>query len=537
MADKRLKSLLSRGGILLDFIARLGFKQSDLSDKVAPVAGSLLLSDDGLTFLTVGEDGTVSERDLSPSAEELATLEADNEDFKAALREGPLSGLADFDHLWLMDEASGDFIDRLGTLNLTSAALPPASVVGGDFVTSRLFNGTSQYGASAGNFSRPGQAFTLVMGVRFTSISGSDGMAMEGTSNTAQNWSLSRSGNDFDFRVRRVNGLASSNDFVKLDGIEAGRWYVVVARYDKTGLYLYATGLGEAFDNGSLTTSTSGPDALAYPLRIGESAFSATATSRFMDGEIAFAALKVGQVGEDLIDKVILADSIAWRNLKSSLSARASRAARIIYGFDSLSMPSLADPSWGDRVATILGGGLNGIPMGISGETSSVSKTRVLGLPLVNLKCQFAGIFSGNNNSANRQTVIDDVTAMAARFKAAGVGKVLIVGLPNRTNYSLSDATIAAVKADHDYINAGLVELAATDPDYLYLDLQTVFMTSASYDGIHTLTANDLADIARGIVPRGVRDGTGTQNTHLGPLGSDVFAAAAATVLDPYWPS
>jgi hypothetical protein len=67
MADKRLKSLLSRGGILLDFIARLGFKQSDLSDKVAPVAGSLLLGSDGLAFLTVDENGNVSSRSLAPA--------------------------------------------------------------------------------------------------------------------------------------------------------------------------------------------------------------------------------------------------------------------------------------------------------------------------------------------------------------------------------------------------------------------------------------------------------------------------------------
>jgi len=331
----------------------------------------------------------------------------------------------------------------------------------------------------------------------------------------------------------RRHSTATNWDIVSVDGIAAGIDYVVVGRNDSTGLYLYVSEVGEAYDNASLSTSSTGFDTTNYPLNLGRGFNSATPTNGYMNGDIGFFAYGFGQFSERSIDSLTRLDAADFAILKSDLPKTIQRYNSILAVGDSLTTETFADPNWSERAATLHSSDWRAEVSGIGGQTSTPIADRFTSYPLANISRKVVAFWMGNNNPGDRQTVIDDVARCAHRALIAGAGKVLLLGVPNRSGFLSSQETVDALQVDQDFINDGLSDLALTDSRLQYVDVQSWFLTPANYVTTgFTLTSDDLADITLGIVPRQMRDNpTSAGSTHLGPDGADHLAYLIETLL------
>ncbi|MFT6182028.1 MAG: hypothetical protein ACJAQT_002080 [Akkermansiaceae bacterium] len=137
----------------------------------------------------------------------------------------------------------------------------------------------------------------------------------------------------------------------------------------------------------------------------------------------------------------------------------------------------------------------------------------------------------GNNDPTNRQIVVDNYERVIERALADGAERVILIGLINRSGYESSQATIDTVQGHHDFINDGLAQLASSNPQVFYADIRSWFQNPVNYPN-DSLTVDDLSDIDRGIIPRGMRDDpTSPSSTHLGPSGAAHLACYIRTFL------
>jgi hypothetical protein len=442
-----------------------------------------------------------------------------------------------------MDEASGSFLDKLSGLDLAINGTPSASASGGRFGEAVTFDGDGDFGESAVDTNRNGGPFWVVVGANFDSVANGDGIIGEGnvSDTTAANWSLWRNGDKITFTVRRAFGatFSVSDVAVLTEGLTVSTDYVIVARCDTTGLYLYVSELGEIYDNASLVTSVSGADTVNYPLTLGR-AFNSSASGYYsMDGAIGFAAVGHGQMSERIVDKFLSAGSDEFSEIKTKLATRLNRYNGIFAVGDSLTTEGFADPNWSERAAVAHNSTWRAEVSGVSGQTSTPITARFLSYPLSNISRRVVAIWIGNNNQSAQQVVIDDARDCAHRALIAGAEKIFILGLPNRTVSSSWAALSTQAKADfvaeQDFINAGFLALAATHEKFEYLDLTGWFGAEANYATAgYTLTSDDQLDLAAGLVPRGLRDSP--TGTHLGDDGADFLAYYVTARLNAAFP-
>lgn len=428
-------------------------------------------------------------------------------------------------YCYFLDEASGDFIDQISGYDIPLTGAANASVAGGRFREYRPFDGSTQYGVAATNTVRVGGPFWFVVGVNFDLVTGADGVIAEGTSTTTYNWWLNRTSDRVSFYVRRF-GTTLNLDLVEVTGLSAGTDYVIVGRSDSTGLYLYVSEVGEAYENASLISGSSSFDATQYPFNIGRAFNSAVATSAYMDGKIGFVAYGLGQLSEREIDALTSAQASDFAMLKTDLGKQVSRYNSLMGVGDSLTTESFADPSWVERAATDHNPAWRFEVSGISGQTSSGITDRFLTYPLSNIERKVVAFWVGNNDAASGLTVVARVQKCVKRALLAGVEKVLILGLPNRIVYTASQATKDAQQALIDVINDAFSDLADEDSRVEYLDVHDWFVNPANYTPVD---ADDTADQAAGIVPRSVRDAP--TGTHFNNTGSQHLADLVVTVL------
>tara|TARA_R110000772_G_scaffold157628_1_gene268789 strand:+ start:1124 stop:2776 length:1653 start_codon:yes stop_codon:yes gene_type:complete len=430
-------------------------------------------------------------------------------------------------HLYLMNEASGAFIDRVGNVDLTTANLPAASAANAAFSTSRLFEeDTSDMGSSSANKVRDGAPFWVAIGVNFESLSATDGIAGEFEAGTyTYNWWLYRSSSTVNFKVRR-KGTSADFDVVSITGISSGTDYTIIARADGTNLWLDVSGFPTAYDDNSLELGVEN-----YHLHVGGGYISGTASSNFIDGEISYFAYGIGTLTEEEVVIILEAEVADW-------AAQPVKAAKIkkdrftlsAWG-DSLTTSVFATTPWVERAVTDAAWDSYELH-GVGGQTSPLIRARMESYPASSHDRGCVALWMGNNNPTDPDVVVSDVQRSMEVARLSGADKTLILGLPNRSRVDATQEAIDVVTAQHLAINTRLSALADLHPDVYYLDLQTWFMTTGNYTS-HTLTANDLIDIGKGIVPRGVRDTpASSSSTHLGDIGAQHLADLVSTYLD-----
>lgn len=537
--------LATDGGTNLTGLANLTYYGSEQTTFTVPLplevkANADLAPPEDLPFVkhTVAQTLTPAQKEQTlaniegASSESLSRLSLFASDHFSGERTIPAEIISRAEHCYFLDEAGTDYLDKIGGLDIPITGAANSAVTAGRFRESRPFDGSTQYGVSAVNTARVGQPFWFVVGCNFSSISGSDGVIGEGTSTTTCNWYLSRSGAKLRFYLRRKD-TASNFDYVEVGDIAASTDYVIVGRNDSTGLYLYVSEVGEAYDNASLTSGPDSYDSTQYPFNIGRGFFSATAASAVMSGDIGFVAYGFGQLSERSVDSLTRMQAADFATLKNDLPRTLLRWRGILAVGDSLTTESFADPNWSARAATLHDATWRAEVSGIGGQTSTPITDRFLTYPLSNISRKVVAFWMGNNDPSNLQTVIDNVKRCMDRALFAGAEKVLILGLPNRSGFNSSQATVDALQVEHDFINAGFAALAATDARVDYLDVHSWFLTAGNYATTgFTLTADDLDDIALGIVPRQMRDTPSSAgSTHLGPDGADHLAYYVETFL------
>ena len=250
-----------------------------------------------------------------------------------------------------------------------------------------------------------------------------------------------------------------------------------------------------------------------------------------MNGEIGFVALGYGQIPESLVDEISYAGVDSFEFLNTKVSTKIARFNKI-YGLgDSLTTESFTTPSWPERVALLKGSAWTFETSGIGGQTSTPITDRYLSYPISNTAARVVAPWFGNNDPANRQIVVDNYAKVIERALAGGAERVILIGLINRSGFGSAQAVIDTTQGHHDFINNGLSELAELNPKVYFADIKSWFQTPTNYS-TYTLTTDDLSDIAKGIVPRGMRDTpTSPTSTHLGPLGSSHLANYIFTLL------
>ncbi|MFT7173776.1 MAG: hypothetical protein ACI9NQ_002001 [Paracoccaceae bacterium] len=187
--------------------------------------------------------------------------------------------------------------------------------------------------------------------------------------------------------------------------------------------------------------------------------------------------------------------------------------------------------SWPERVAALEGASWTFEASGIGGQTSTPIVDRYLTYPSSNTAARVVAPWFGNNDPTNRQIVVDNYERVIERALADGAERVILIGLINRSGYESSQATIDTVQGHHDFINDGLAQLASSNPQVFYADIRSWFQNPVNYPN-DSLTVDDLSDIDRGIIPRGMRDDpTSPSSTHLGPSGAAHLACYIRTFL------
>jgi len=431
------------------------------------------------------------------------------------------------EHCYFCNEAGTAYVDRVGSLNLSVNGVANNSASGGRFRESRSFNGTNQFGLSASNTTRAGRPFWGVIGVNFADPS-TDGICGEGTSGTTLNWYLSKIGNIIRFTVRRMSTTVNF-DVVEVAGVTSGVDYVIAFRNDSTGLYLYVSEVGEAYDHASLVSGSAGFDLTNYPLNIGRSFVSTVATNSHMNGKIGFFAYGFGQLSERSIDALTSAQAVDFATLKTDLPKTLKRYRSVLAIGDSLTTESFADPNTFERATTLHSPLWRAEISGIGGQTAVPVIDRFLTYPLSNIERKVVAFWIGNNSASQRQIVIDAAFKGVHRALIAGAERVLILGCPNRTVTDATFQTIATLQGHLDFINAGLSEIAASDSRVYYIDVQDWFINPANYTPIGS---NDISDQSRGIVPRSTRDSpASSESTHFGPVGASHLANRIVTFL------
>jgi len=500
--------------------------QEDLDRYIPPIAQQALIADQW--------DQSISEAQLSPVNLFTAAAYAG----QVASDCGPFLKAA---HLYTMDEASGAFLDLIGDTDVpTNSPIPQASPANTRFQTARHFNGTDSYGIGTPISERAGRPFWFSVGLNFDSVSGNAGILSESSVATGAipsgdwGWAFWRIGTKVELRVRRYNGTSQS-DSVEIQGISANRNYIITGRSDGVTLHLYLHGEGEtkeAHEHASLISISSGAlDPSPFPLNIGWAPLSSLEANNVMNGEIGFVALGYGQIEEPLVDEINFAGVSDFEELNAKVNIKMARYNKI-YGLgDSLTTERFSNPSWPERVATLKGSSWTFETSGIGGQTSTPIADRYFTYPLSNTAARVVAPWFGNNDPSNRQVVIDNYERVIQRALLGGAERVILLGLINRSGFNQQQELIDTVQGHQDFINDGLKELASLDDRVYFADLRSWFQTPTNYSN-YTLTPDDLLDIAKGIVPRGLRDTpTSSSSTHLGPLGSTHLAAFVVTLI------
>ena len=425
-------------------------------------------------------------------------------------RRGTVSEVVkEIDHVWTCNETGGDFWDAGAAstpMHLTDTNTVGAAAQLSEGYTARTFTSTNEEygdGAALGNGSG---AFSFAAGLTFASAVGTRAIAGSADSG-AVSWIVYRTGGDVAISITRESG-SGTHSVVASGAVDAGNYQVVSAVFDGTSLILRVDG-EEWTANAFLGLNDSGAD-----FKLGRAYVSSDLTRNYHDGTIAWAAAHNGIIGEDELEVLRTSTPSDWGlALKRRLGISA-------WG-DSLTSGTYANPDWPYTLAGALRGWASETN-GIGGESSTGTAARVAAYDQRRLERGVVAIWSGNNNSSNTDDVIADVTAMRLAAITAGARCVMLVGLPNRTPYTSSDADIQTAQDNLDIINAAQSALAVANPgNTIYYDLHDFCINNYT-----AVDADDTADMARGtagagIVPRSMRY-TDT-NTHYGQTGIDAF--------------
>ena len=530
--------------------------QTALNDEIArAMVAEGILTDDGadnavnlaaeVTRALAAEAELVN--DLSAEVSRATTTEAAMYDDNVITLQDALSRSA---HLYTFDEASGDFLDRIGNLDVAiNNPVPPASVANARFLTSRVFNGTDNFGTSSANTERGGRPFWFSVGVRFDSVAGNAGIVSSSAGVSSNDvvsgnwgWMFFRQGNNLVFRARRHGGT-SQNDQVSVSGITANTDYIVTGRSDGVNMSLYLYNQDqvlEASDNASLLSMSSGVlDDVDFPLNIGWVPLSSLQANNVLNGELGFLSIGYGQVSINAIDVINESESDDFRNLTDKVQRDLQRRLKI-YGLgDSLTTEAFSATTWAELLAIQQSTSDNYLPdwtfesSGIGGQTSTLIADRYLSYPISGIKARVFVAWFGNNDGITtklgRDNVVNNYKRVFNRALLSGAETIIICGVPNRTLVSASQLDKDARTNDIDLLNSQIEALAATNDRIIYADLQSWFTTPANYTS-YALTADDLTDIAANIVPRGVRDTV--SNTHLNILGNQHLTDLLFTLIN-----
>ena len=420
------------------------------------------------------------------------------------------------DHLWMMNEDTGDFIDFIGSETLTNTNTVPSAVANPSFYKSRAFVASSSQKGAGSSINTDGEPFWFAIGVKFEStIAASRGIAGQADPSGVQ-WLLRRLNNtELSFYCTSASGTGSSE--VVVAGITDSEYYNVIVRFDGTNLWMHVGGVDDAYSDASI-----GLSAVNKPFDLGHARGSATLITNYHDGDIGWAAYGHGHITESDISNLLKSDRSDWKCSSRTFSGMAS------FG-DSLTTSAYADPSWVKRVESDTDKIDLGELHGVGGESSPGTLARMSEFPLSNIKRGVVAIWSGNNNPTPSSQPIADITAMRQIAEDAGARQIVLMGVPNRSVVGSSQAVVDALQVDLDSINAALSAIATLNDNTVFIDLHDEFVNPSKYTPVD---GDDVADQTLGVVPRSARDTPSSpSSTHLGNLGAQHVADAVVAAI------